>query len=79
MAVAIRDVAAVIDETRRRLRVIAPDDPGRAEGLEASCPTFGRSTSGSWPRPRRDRRRAWWRLDRRSTGPGDSYGRSTAR
>jgi len=47
MAVAIREVAVVIDETQRWLRVIAPDDPGRAEGLEASCPTFGRSTSGS--------------------------------
>ena len=47
MAVAIREVAVVIGETQRWLRVIAPDDPGRAEGLETSCPTFGRSTSGS--------------------------------
>ena len=35
MAVALRDVAAVLDETQRRLRVIAPDDPGR-DALEAS-------------------------------------------
>ena len=35
MAVAIREVVDVLDETQRRLRVIAPDDPGR-EALEAS-------------------------------------------
>ena len=35
MAVALQEVAAVLDETQRRLRVIAPDDPGR-DALEAS-------------------------------------------
>jgi hypothetical protein len=35
MAVAIAEVAAVLDETQRRLRVIPADDPGR-EALEAS-------------------------------------------
>jgi hypothetical protein len=35
MAVAIQEVIDVLDETQRRLRVIAPDDPGR-EALEAS-------------------------------------------
>ncbi|HET8786279.1 MAG TPA: hypothetical protein VFM38_11635 [Candidatus Limnocylindrales bacterium] len=35
MAVALHEVGAVLDETQRRLRVIAPDDPGR-DALEAS-------------------------------------------
>ena len=35
MAVAIQEVVAVLDETQRRLWVIAPDDPGR-DALEAS-------------------------------------------
>jgi hypothetical protein len=35
MAVAVQEVVAVLDETQRRLRVIAPDDPGR-DALEAS-------------------------------------------
>ncbi|HET9084088.1 MAG TPA: hypothetical protein VFN41_06745 [Candidatus Limnocylindrales bacterium] len=35
MAVAIQEVNAVLDETQRRLWVIAPDDPGR-DALEAS-------------------------------------------
>jgi hypothetical protein len=35
MALALQEVAAVLEETQRRLRVIAPDDPGR-EPLEAS-------------------------------------------
>ena len=35
MAVALQEVAAVLGETQRRLRVIAPDDPGR-DALEAS-------------------------------------------
>jgi len=35
MAVAVEEVALVMDETQRRLRVIAPDDPGR-DALEAS-------------------------------------------
>jgi len=35
MAVALQEVVAVLAETQHRLRVIAPDDPGR-EALEAS-------------------------------------------
>ena len=35
MVVAIEEVVAVLAQTQRRLRVIAPDDPGR-EALEAS-------------------------------------------
>ena len=35
MAVALQEVTAVLDETRQRLRLIAPDDPGR-DALEAS-------------------------------------------
>lgn len=35
MAVAIEEVVAVLAETQQRLRVIAPDDPGR-DALEAS-------------------------------------------
>ena len=35
MAVAIQEVIAVLDETQRRLSVIAPGDPGR-DALEAS-------------------------------------------
>jgi hypothetical protein len=35
MAVAVEEVAVVHEETRSRLRVIAPDDPGR-DALEAS-------------------------------------------
>jgi len=35
MAVALQEVAAVLDETQRRLCVVAPDDPGR-DALEAS-------------------------------------------
>lgn len=35
MAVAVGEVVDVVEETQRRLRVIAPDDPGR-DALEAS-------------------------------------------
>lgn len=33
MAVAIQEVIDVLEETQRRLRVIAPDDPGRDASL----------------------------------------------
>ena len=72
MAVALQEVVAVLAETQHRLRVIAPDHPGR-EALEASLADLRllhkwltsetTASSAADPSP----------LSRRSTEPGDSW------